>query len=66
MGATSGGTWPPRSSFLAVAGLGPIALFGISMGAVAAILSAPDLPVAAVVADAAYAELQPPDREPDA
>ncbi|MGH2418765.1 MAG: alpha/beta hydrolase, partial [Candidatus Limnocylindria bacterium] len=40
--------------------LGPIALFGVSMGAATAIVSAPDLPVAAVVADAAYAELHHP------
>jgi alpha-beta hydrolase superfamily lysophospholipase len=41
-------------------GLGPTALFGISMGAAIAIVSAPDLPVAAVVADAAFAELHHP------
>jgi uncharacterized protein len=41
-------------------GLGPIALMGISMGASVAIMSAPDLPVAAVVADAAYAEVANP------
>ena len=41
-------------------GLGPIALMGISMGASVAIMAAPDLPVAAVVADAAYAELHDP------
>lgn len=41
-------------------GLGPVALFGISMGAAIAILSAPELPVAAVVADAAFAELRHP------
>ena len=41
-------------------GLGPLALMGISMGAAIAILAAPDLPVAAVVADAAYAELRHP------
>jgi fermentation-respiration switch protein FrsA (DUF1100 family) len=40
--------------------MGPIALFGISMGGAIAIVSAPDLPVAAVVADAAYAELRHP------
>jgi fermentation-respiration switch protein FrsA (DUF1100 family) len=33
---------------------------GISMGASVAIMAAPDLPVAAVVADAAYAELAHP------
>lgn len=41
-------------------GLGPIALMGMSMGAAVAILAAPDLPVAAVVADAPYAELHHP------
>jgi uncharacterized protein len=41
-------------------GYGPIALMGISMGASIAILAAPDLPVAAVVADAAYADLRHP------
>ena len=46
--------------FLEGRGLGPIALFGISMGASTAIVSAPDLPVAAVVADAAFAELHHP------
>jgi uncharacterized protein len=46
--------------YLAGRGLGPIALFGVSMGAATAIVSAPDLPVAAVVADAAYAEVRHP------
>jgi len=46
--------------FLESRGLGPIALFGISMGAATAIVSAPDLPVAAVIADAAFAELHHP------
>jgi alpha-beta hydrolase superfamily lysophospholipase len=46
--------------FLEGRGLGPIALFGISMGAAIAIVSAPDLPVAAVVADAPFAELHHP------
>ena len=46
--------------FLESRGLGPIALFGISMGAATAIVSAPDLPVAAVVADAPFAELHHP------
>jgi fermentation-respiration switch protein FrsA (DUF1100 family) len=46
--------------FLEGRGLGPIALLGISMGASTAIVSAPDLPVAAVVADAPYAELHHP------
>jgi alpha-beta hydrolase superfamily lysophospholipase len=47
-------------AFLESRGLGPVALFGISMGAAIAIVSAPDLPVAAVVADAAFAELRHP------
>jgi len=46
--------------FLRGSGLGPMALFGVSMGAAIAILSAPALPVAAVVADAAFAELHHP------
>jgi dipeptidyl aminopeptidase/acylaminoacyl peptidase len=46
--------------FLQGRGLGPIALMGISMGGSVAIMAAPDLPVAAVVADAAYAELHNP------
>jgi dipeptidyl aminopeptidase/acylaminoacyl peptidase len=46
--------------FLGGRGLGPIALMGISMGGSVAIMAAPDLPVAAVVADAAYAELRDP------
>lgn len=46
--------------FLETRGLGPIGLFGISMGAATAIVSAPDLPVAAVVADAPFAELHHP------
>jgi len=46
--------------FLEGRGLGPIALMGISMGGSVAIMAAPDLPVAAVVADAAYAELRNP------
>ena len=41
-------------------GLGPTALFGISMGAAIAIVSAPDLPVAAVVADASFADIRHP------
>lgn len=41
-------------------GLGPIALMGISMGAAVAITAAPELPVAAVVADAPYADLHNP------
>jgi alpha-beta hydrolase superfamily lysophospholipase len=46
--------------FLEGRGYGPIALMGISMGASVAIMAAPDLPVAAVVADAAYARLENP------
>ena len=46
--------------FLRIRGLGPIALFGVSMGAATAIVSAPGLPVAAVVADAPFAELHHP------
>lgn len=46
--------------FLQGRGLGPIALIGLSMGASVAIVSAPDLPVAAVVADAAFADLRNP------
>lgn len=46
--------------FLAARGLGPIALLGVSMGAASAILAGPDLPVAAVVADAAYARVSHP------
>lgn len=46
--------------FVESRGLGPIALMGVSMGASVAIMAAPDLPVAAVVADAAYAELHNP------
>jgi len=42
-------------AYLRGRGLGPIALCGVSMGAAAAILAAPGLPVAAVVADAPYA-----------
>ncbi len=47
-------------AFLEERGLGPIALFGISMGAATALISAPDLPVAAVIADAPFAELHHP------
>lgn len=47
-------------AFLESRGFGPMALFGISMGAAIAILSAPELPVAAVIADAAFAELRHP------
>lgn len=48
--------------FLGERGLGPIGLMGISMGGSVAIMAAPDLPVAAVIADAAYAELHHPIR----
>ncbi len=41
-------------------GLGPIGLMGISMGASVAIMAGADLPVAAVVADAPYADLYNP------
>jgi alpha-beta hydrolase superfamily lysophospholipase len=46
--------------FLESRGYGPIALFGISMGAATAIVAAPDLPVAAVIADAPFAEIHHP------
>src|SRR5574338_626858 len=46
--------------FLQGRGLGPTALMGISMGGAVAIMAAPDLPVAAVVADAAYARVENP------
>ena len=46
--------------FLESRGLGPIALYGLSMGASTAIAAAPDLPVAAVVADAPFAQLHHP------
>lgn len=41
-------------------GFGPIALYGISMGGATAIIAAPELPVAAVIADAAYANIRHP------
>ena len=47
-------------AFLASRQLGPIALFGVSMGAAIALVAAPDVSVAAVVADAAFAELHHP------
>jgi len=47
-------------AFLTDRGLGPIALVGVSMGAAIAIVAAPELPVAAVVADAAFAHLSHP------
>ena len=46
--------------FMESRGYGPIALMGLSMGASAAIMAAGDLPVAAVVADAPFAELHNP------
>lgn len=47
-------------AYLRRRGLTRIALLGLSMGAAAAILAAPDLPVAAVVADAPFADLRNP------
>ena len=47
-------------AFLRSRGLGPIALFGVSMGGAIAIVAAPHLPVAAVVADSPFAELHHP------
>lgn len=46
--------------FMTARGFGPIALMGLSMGASAGILAAAELPVAAVVADAPFAELHNP------
>ncbi len=46
--------------FVTSRGLGPVALMGVSMGGSVAIMAAPDLPVVAVVADSAYAELRNP------
>lgn len=46
--------------FMENRGYGPIALMGISMGGSVAIMSAPDLPVAAVIADAAYGRVENP------
>lgn len=46
--------------FLENRGYGPVALMGISMGGAVAIMAAPDLPVAAVVADAAYGRVENP------
>jgi uncharacterized protein len=46
--------------FMEGRGLGPLALFGVSMGASTAIVAAPQLPVAAVVADAPFAHLHHP------
>ncbi len=47
-------------TFLRSRDLGPIALFGVSMGAAIAVVSAPELPVAAVVLDSPFAELHHP------
>ena len=47
-------------AFLEGRGLGPVALFGVSMGAATAIVAGADLPVAAVVADAPFARLRHP------
>lgn len=60
LGATERRDVAAAVRFLEGRGLGPIGLFGISMGAATAIVSAPDLPVAAVVADAPFAELHHP------
>jgi pimeloyl-ACP methyl ester carboxylesterase len=46
--------------FMEHRGFGPIALMGISMGGAVAVSAAPDLPVAAVVADAAFARVENP------
>lgn len=60
LGARERGDVAAAVEFLLARGLGPIALFGVSMGGAAAILAAPDLPVVAVVADAAYARVGHP------
>lgn len=60
LGATERRDVAAAVRFLESRGLGPIGLFGISMGAATAIMSAPDLPIAAVVADAPFAELHHP------
>lgn len=46
--------------FMENRGYGPIALMGISMGGAVAVAAAPDLPVAAVVADAAFGRVENP------
>lgn len=46
--------------FMRSRGYGPIGLFGVSMGATIGIIAATELPVAAVVADSAFAELHHP------
>lgn len=60
MGSRERGDVSAAVRFLRSRGIGPIALFGVSMGAAAAILAAPELPVAAVVADAPYAHTAHP------
>ncbi len=60
LGATERRDVAAAVRFLEARGLGPVGLFGISMGAATAIVSAPELPVAAVVADAPFAELHHP------
>ena len=60
MGLREGRDVAAAVAFCRERGYGPIALMGISMGAAIALVSAPDLPVTAVVADAAYAEVGHP------
>ena len=60
MGAREHADIEAAVDYLRGRGLDRIALFGVSMGAAVAILAAPDLPVAAVVADAAYARVSHP------
>ena len=60
LGTTEQGDVAAAVRFLESRGYGPIALMGISMGGSVAIMAAPDLPVAAVVADAAYARVENP------
>ena len=51
---------PAAVRFMESRGFGPIGLMGISLGASVAIMAAGKLPVAAVVADAAFADLKNP------
>jgi alpha-beta hydrolase superfamily lysophospholipase len=60
MGVTERQDVAAAVAFARDGGYGPIALMGISMGAAIALISAPDLPVAAVIADAAYAQIAHP------
>lgn len=60
LGATERRDVAAAVRFMENRGYGPIALMGISMGGAVAIMSAPDLPVAAVVADAAYGRVENP------